>query len=272
MAPASAGAEAPSDPMAVAYPSPPPPVVKRRSRKRLIAITAIVVILLLVVGLAGLLALRPAPVLSLTPSTVAAGDSVRVTASHLPANQNGEIRLHSTPQAFPFRADSQGTVSQTITVPQDEGIGDHTIQVCWSSACRITAILHVFEPVAPPTPSPSPSSTPGATPGTSPTPTPRSTPTSTATPSVAVAGISQTKGFTAVLNNTGGGSWSIFVYGVALKQSLYAGTASVPSGNTSYSQHFGTPIGIAVGTKAYVVACSASTGRCYGSNIVTVEL
>jgi hypothetical protein len=63
------------------------------------------------------------------------------------------------------------------------------------------------------------------------------------------------------------------VYDVALKQSRFAGSASVPSGNTQYSQHFETPIGIAVGTKAYVVACSSATpNRCYGSNIVTVEV
>jgi Protein kinase domain len=268
IAPASVGTEAPSDPMAVAYPSPPTPVVKRKSRTRRIAVVALVLILLLLIGVAGLLALRPAPAVSLSPSTLAAGDSVQVTASHLPANQNGEIRLRSTPQTFAFHADSQGNVRQSITVPQDEGIGDHTIQVCWSSACRITAILHVLEPVVLATPSPS--TTPGATPGA--TPTPSATPTSATTPSVAVAGISQSKGFTAVLRNTGGGSWSIFVYDVALKQSLYAGTATVPSGNTSYSQHFSTPIGIAVGTKAYVLACSATTARCYGSNVVTVEV
>jgi hypothetical protein len=46
----------------------------------------------------------------------------------------------------------------------------------------------------------------------------------------------------------------------------------VPSGNTQYSQHFETPIGIAATSKAYVVACSSATGRCYGSNIVTVEV
>jgi serine/threonine-protein kinase len=271
-APATVDAEVPSDPMAVAYPS-PPPVAKRKSRKGLIVVVAIVLVLLLVIGVAGLLALRPPPAMVLSPSTVAAGDSVRVTASHLPANQNGEIRLHSTPQAFPFQADAQGSLSQSITIPQDEGIGDHTIQVCWSSACRITAILHVTEAVAIPTPPPTP--TPGVSPTATPTPTPTpsTTATPTSTPSVSVVGISQTKGFTAVLHNTGGGNWSIFVYDVALKQSRFAGSASVPSGNTQYSQHFDTPLGITVGSKAYVVACSSTTSsRCYGSNIVTVEV
>jgi serine/threonine-protein kinase len=171
VAPPFVDAEAPSDPMAVAYPSPPAPVVKRRSRKRLIAIAAIVLILLLLIAAAGLLALRPQPGMSLTPSSVAAGSSILVTASHLPANQTGEIRLHSTLQKFPFRADSQGNVSQSITVPDDEGIGDHTIEFCWNSACRITAVLHVLEPVAP-TPSPAASPTPTSSPSSSPAPTP----------------------------------------------------------------------------------------------------
>ncbi len=266
IAPAFVDAEAPSDPMAGAYPSPPPAVVKRQSRKRLIVVTSIVLILLLLIGVAGLIALRPTPALSLTPSTVAAGESVHVTASHLPVNQNGEIRLHSTPQAFPFHADSQGTVSQTIAIPRDEGIGDHTIQICWNSACRINAILHVTEAAAAATPSPSPGVSP------TPPPSPSPTPTSISTPSVAVGGISKANGFTAVLHNTGGGSWSIFVYDVALKQSFFAGSASIPTGNTSYSQHFGTPIGIAVTRKAYVLACSSISARCYGSNIVTVEV
>ena len=270
MAPAFVDAEAPSDPMAVAYPSPPTPVIKKKSRRGLIAVAIIVLLALLLIGAAGYLASRPTPALSLTPSTVAAGDSLLVTASHLPANQRGEIRLHSTLQTFTFRADSNGKVSQYITVPPDEGIGDHTIQICWNSACHLTAILHVLKPLAPATPSPS--STPGATPGATPTPRATPTPSPTTTPSVAVAGISQAKGFTAVLHNTGGGSWSIFVYDVALKQSLFAGTASIPSGNTSYSQHFGTPIGIAVTSKAYVLACSSASARCYGSNIVTVEV
>jgi serine/threonine protein kinase len=162
-------AEAPSDPMAVAYPSPPPPVVRRKSRKGLIAIAAIMLILLLVIAAAGLVALRPLPPgVSLTPSTVAAGSAVRVTASHLPANQSGEIRLHSALQTFAFRADSQGSVSQSITVPDDEGIGDHTIQVCWNSTCPIATTLHVLEPVALPTPLPDASPSPPPSPGVSP--------------------------------------------------------------------------------------------------------
>ena len=270
-APSYVDTEAPSDPMAVAFPSPPPPVIKKKkSRKGLIAVAAIVIVLLLIIGVAGLLALRPAPALSLSPSTVAVGDSVTVTASHLPANQRGEIRLNSTLQTFPFRADSNGNVSQSIAVPQDEGIGDHTIQVCWNSTCRITAILHVIEPVALVTPSPS--TTPSPTPEASPSPTPATTPTPTQPPSVTVERISQNNGFNFVLHYAGGGSWSIYVYDLNLGRNNFAGTASVPSGNTSYPQRFNTPAGVMATHKAYVTACHTISGRCYSSSTVTVTL
>jgi hypothetical protein len=266
--------------MAVAYPSPPPPVIKRKSRKGLFAVVAIALVLLLVIGIAGLLSLRPAAAMSLSPSTVAAGDSIQVTASHLPPNQNGEIRLHSPVQSFPFRADSNGDVNRSITVPSDEGIGDHTVQVCWNSACRITAILHVQEAVAIITPSatPSPSTTPTATPGSTPTPlpsplpTPRATSTPAHAPSVTVAAISKTSGFTAVLHYTDGGMWSIYVYDVTLARNNFVATISVPAGSTFYSQHFTTPSLVVATNKAYVTACSATLGRCYSSDTVTVGL
>lgn len=151
--PSYVDAEEPSDPIAVAYPSSPPAVVKRKSHKGRIALIAAALILLLAIGIAGYLSTRPVPAVSLTPSTVIAGDSVLVTASYLPANQNGEIRLHSTLQAFPFHADSKGNVSQYIAVPQDAGVGNHTIQICWASSCHLTAILQILEPVAFVTPS-----------------------------------------------------------------------------------------------------------------------
>jgi serine/threonine protein kinase len=273
IAPAYVQAEPASDPMAVAYPSPPPPVIRRKSRKGLIAIIAGALILLLI-GVAGYLATRPPPALALSPSTVAAGGSILVNASHLPPNQGGEIRLHSSLLTFAFRADSSGNVSRSITVPQDEGIGDHTLQVCWSSACRMTAILHVLEPVTLVTPSPesSPSTTPGASPTPSPSPPPSSTTSSTPvpTPSVTVERISKTGGFDPVLHYTGGGSWSIYVYDVTLGRNNFAGTASVPPGNTYYTQHFATPALVVAANKVNVAACSATTGRCYSSNTVTV--
>jgi hypothetical protein len=152
-----------SETIAVAYPSPPPPVVKRKSHKGRVAFAAAaVLIVLLILGVAGYVAANPKPALTLSPSTVAAGDTVVVTATHLPANQNGEIRLHSPVYIFPFRADSSGNVNTQFTIPQNSGVGDHIVQICWASACQASAILHVLEPVALVSPSPS----------TSPVPTP----------------------------------------------------------------------------------------------------
>src|SRR5260370_2730850 len=145
------------------------------------------------------------PVVSLTPSTVAAGDSVLLSASHLPANQSGEIRLHSELRVFQFRTDSYGNLRQFITVPRNAGIGGHTIQVCWASSCNLTAILQVMEPVALVTPSPSETASPPAStsPGSTPTPTASQTPvpTSSLQPYISVPSISKTKGFTVTFHN-----------------------------------------------------------------------
>ena len=174
--------ERPSDPIAVAYPSPPIPVVKRKSRKGLVTVAITVLLLLLVIGVAGYLSTRPTAALSLTPATVVAGDSVLVTASHLPANQSGEVRLHSTLEVFPFRADSSGNVRLYITVPRDAGTGGHTIQVCWASSCHLTGALQVLEPVTPTTSSPEPATTPSPSPSSNPTPSPIRSPSSNPAP------------------------------------------------------------------------------------------
>jgi hypothetical protein len=78
-------------------------------------------------------------------------------------------------------------------------------------------------------------------------------------------------GFNAVLQYFGGGTWSITVVDVTLGTSVSAGSASVPSGNTYYSQHFSTPITVLLGNKAYVKACNTG-GTCYSSGQVTVAL
>jgi hypothetical protein len=126
---------------------------------------------------------------------------------------------------------------------------------------------------------PSPESTPSTAPGASPTPSPRAspipTPLVTPTPSpspspyLTIDKISQLNGFTAVLHYSGGGTWSIKVVDVTLGRSFPAGTASIPSGSTYYSQHFATPVGVLVTNQAYVMACNAS-GKCYNSNQVPV--
>jgi serine/threonine-protein kinase len=266
---------------AVAYPSPPLSAVKRKSRRGLVALAAAVVLLLLLVaGTIGYVAMHPqAPTFNLSPSTVVAGDTVVVTAKHLPANQNGEIRLHSPVVTFPFHADQSGSVSGEILIPFDSAAGDHLVEICWASACHASATLQVLAPVAVTpsaanSPSPTTGASPGATatPGQSPSPTARATATPTPAPSVTVEKISQTNGFSFVLHYAGGGAWSIYVYDVTLGRNYFAGTASVPSGNTFYPQTFKTPTGVVATNKAYVTACSNGSGRCYVSSTVTVTL
>ena len=153
----------------------PAPVVKRRSHKRRNVLIAAAVLLLLVVGFLAVAA-RATPTLSLSSSTVTAGDTVVVTARGLPANQNGEIELLSILRTFPFHASATGNVSVPIAIPLNIGAGDHTVKICWAAQCRASATLHVVEPVASvspstattPTASPNPTSRPTATPSPAP--------------------------------------------------------------------------------------------------------
>jgi Protein kinase domain len=177
-APARADAVNPSATVAVPYPATAQPVAKKKSRKGLFAaIAAGVLVVLLILGV--LLAAAAKPTLSLSASTVRAGDTVVANASHLPANQSGEIQLLSTVHTFPFHASSSGDVSVSIRVPLNIGAGDHTVRLCWNGSCRASATLHVLAPVAFATPSPG--STPSTAPGAS--PTPGATPTGGASPS-----------------------------------------------------------------------------------------
>src|SRR5713101_6906324 len=103
--PAQARADAvnPSATVAVPYPATVQPSAKKKSRKGLLAaIAAGVLVVLLILGV--LLVASTRPTLSLSASTVRAGDTVVVNASRLPANQNGEIQLLSTVHTFPFHA------------------------------------------------------------------------------------------------------------------------------------------------------------------------
>jgi Protein kinase domain len=180
--PAQARADAvnPSATVAVPYPATAQPVAKKKSRKGLFAAIAAGVLVVLLVLLIGgvLLAAAAKPTLSLSAPTVRAGETVVATASHLPANQSGEIQLLSTVHTFPFHASSSGDVSVSIRVPLNIGAGDHTVRLCWNASCRASATLHVLAPVAFATPSPgsTPSTAPGASPIASPIPTPRATP------------------------------------------------------------------------------------------------
>ena len=177
--------------VAVAFPSPPPSGARRKPRTGTVIGVAAVLILLLVIGAVGYLgyvATHQAPTFTISTSTVVAGDTVLVTAKHLPNNQAGEIRLHSDLVRFPFRADRSGAVSGEILIPFDSSAGDHLLELCWASKCHVSAILHVLEAgtVVLPSPGASPSTTPGTTPAPSPgsgsSPTPRSTPIPAASP------------------------------------------------------------------------------------------
>lgn len=131
-----------------------------RTRTYLIAV-AVLALLALIVGVVAFVLADPfKPTLSLSSATVRAGDSLTVSASHLPANQAGDVELFSLVHSFPFTADGNGNVSAMITVPLDSGIGDHIVKVCWSGSCPLAMILHVTEPVVSPSPSPSPSAAP----------------------------------------------------------------------------------------------------------------
>ncbi|HXD81966.1 MAG TPA: serine/threonine-protein kinase [Candidatus Acidoferrum sp.] len=269
-APTFVDTETPSDPIAVAYPSPPPIPKPRSHRGRNAILIAAALVVLLIVGIAGYLTGRPNPVVSLTPSTVAAGDSVLLTASNLPANQSGEIRLHSELRVFQFQTDSYGNLRQSIAIPRNAGIGGHTIQVCWASVCHLTAILQVLEPVALATPTPTETASPTASPTPASTPSQSPRPTSSLQPYISVPSISKTKGFTVAFHNfLFVGTWTVDV--IQSGKSYLAGSAAVPGG-APYSQSYSTPALVVSLVDAYVIVCPNTGGSCLRSVTVRVAL
>jgi hypothetical protein len=179
----------PSATVAIPWPAPADAVAKPRSRRRLIAaVAAAALVLLLIGGAIWYSATRETVTLSLSASTVTAGESVVVTAGHVPADQYGTIQMLSAIHNFPFRADAKGNVSTEITIPRDIGAGDHTVRICWASSCHASTTLHVLEPGATTSATPGASPQPTTTPGQSPAPTggasprPVSSPTSAANP------------------------------------------------------------------------------------------
>jgi serine/threonine protein kinase len=256
-APTFVDTETPSDPIGVAYPSPPQVAAARSHRGRNTILIAAALVVLLIIGIAGYLTARPMPVFSLAPSTVVAGDSILVTASNLPANQSGEIRLHSELRVFPFRTDSYGNFRLSIAVPADAGIGGHTIQLCWASVCHLTGTLQVLEPTAAASPSPTPPSSPTAG---SPSPAPE--------PFISVPSISKTKGFTVTFHHFQFGTWTVNV--IQSSRSAVAGSARVPGG-VSYDQSFTTPQPVVSSVDAYVYVCPNTGGACLKSATVRVD-
>jgi serine/threonine protein kinase len=117
----------------------------RRSHKRLYLAIGIVLLVALAGGAIGATVayFTQPPTMSLSTNTVRPGDTLVVMASHIPADQGGDIELSSYPQLFEFRADSLGFVTQQIVVPSDIDIGDHVVRLCWGDACYAQQVLHV---------------------------------------------------------------------------------------------------------------------------------
>jgi len=213
--------------------------------------------------------------LAMSPQTAAPGDTIVVTADNLPANQAGQIELHSIVRTYGFRADANGAVNANVTLPRDIELGDHAVKICWSDACHQQLALHVIASVV--AVSPLPSATPSALPSPSRSPTPSRSaspsPSSTAeactgaTPVLYVPSISKTAGFKATFRCFPAGHWSVSV--VQLSKPYGAGSASTPGNTLYYTQSFSTPPLVTAGLAARVLACNAS-GRCYETADVTV--
>ena len=114
----------------------------RRSHRRLYVAVGIVLLLALGIGATVAYLVQP-PSMSLSASSVRPGDTIVVSASHIPADQGGDIELSNYPQLFEFRADSFGFVNQQVVIPSDIDVGDHTVSICWSNACYAQEVLHV---------------------------------------------------------------------------------------------------------------------------------
>jgi hypothetical protein len=182
--------------VAMAYPSPnghdaaPQTKRSRRPNRRILLGIAAVLVLLLILGVCAVV--TQATTLTVTPNRATLGQDVTISATHVPANQVGEIQLWSVVHTYPFRADANGNVSMQMTVPRDIALGDHIVKICWSNTCHKQAPLRVVAglaevqptPVGNPTSGTSPSPTPGATPSHGSTPPPTSNPTArpTSTP------------------------------------------------------------------------------------------
>ena len=160
----------------------PIPAEGRAGRGWLVA--GLVILLIAVVGVGALLWSRshqpqtPTPGMTLSDSTVQQGGSLIVSGSQLPANQVGTVQLESTSrQIGAFQADTNGSLTLRVTIPEDTNPGGHVVSLCWDT-CHASAKVTVTE--RPPTPAPSVTPTP--TPSPSREPTPKATPTQSAPP------------------------------------------------------------------------------------------
>jgi protein kinase-like protein len=157
----------------------PPPVwgpavaAKRRARRQRVALIVIAILAVLAL-IAGALSLVFGdlfkPTLALSSPTVEPGAILTVNASHLPANQVGLIELQSELYSFWFQADGQGSISQSINIPLDIGIGGHHVSLCWDASCPLQVDLTVVAVGTLPNSTPSSKSSPTASGGPTPNP------------------------------------------------------------------------------------------------------
>jgi protein kinase-like protein len=270
---AAAVAAAPTVAVAPARPQVPAAPHPRRLPWRVLAVVAGVLILLVaVLGVVAWSANHRNYDLAISPQTAAAGDTVVVTADHLPANQAGQIELHSIVRTFGFRADASGAVNANVTLPRDIEPGDHVVKICWNNTCHQELTLHLIATVgqASPLPTSPPSASPSSSPYSSPSPTsnPTPAPTGCGAPAVFVPSISKLKGFTVTFKCFPAGSWTVSV--VQNNTPYGAGRATTPGNVAYYSQQFSTPTLVKPLESARVIVCNASS-RCYESATVTVS-
>jgi hypothetical protein len=262
---------APAPPLSPAGPAPPatrPLRPKGRRLWRRLAIGAgALVLLVLVLGVC--LALV-GTTLTLTPNTAALGQTVQVTATHVPAHQPGSIQLHSSVRVFPFTADANGSVNAYITVPRDVALGDHTVDICWNATCHASATLHVVAGSGLAVPTPSVTAVPSVTPGV--TPRPSSTPTSGSKPSPTPPVISVTNFEIKQRTGTETVGGLHFTPGstvtVTFKQGSSAGKVvgtAVASSSGYWSVSFTVPADAVVGY-ALITACDSANG-CYDATV-----
>ena len=245
-----------------AIPHPGPVAAPRRShRTRNTILAALGVVVLLTALLLGYAASHP-PALSLSSNPVQAGDHVVVSATRLPANQDGEIQLLSPVKVFPFKSDGAGNVSLDVTIPRDIGAGDHIVRICWNTTCHAQATLHVTAPA------PLATSSPTAAP--SPTPSPRSSPSASALPRTLALSSGHIKVHTGTMTvkgfhfNPGQTVTLTFIQGSTTSQTVATATVGT---DATFLQTYTIPSSAVVGP-AYIRACDAG-GCAFASISVT---
>lgn len=221
------------------------PVVPARTSHWKRNTVAMALAIVLLVAAFFVVALATRPTVSLSSSSVPAGDHVVVNANHLPANQVGEIELLSPVRVFPFKSDGSGKVSVDIVIPDNIGAGDHIVRICWSSSCHAETTLHVSTSFGLSTPSANPTSRPTATPS--------------ATPEISISNytIKRSTGTETVygIHFTPGGSVTItFIQGSTTNKEV--GTQTV-SASGYFSQTFTVPASATPGPAA-VKVCGSS--------------